>query len=337
MRIGPFDTGEKVLVVAEIGNNHEGKFEVACELVRRAAECGVDAVKFQTFDTDHYVSKTDATRYKRLKSFELSHDQFRKLAGLARSLGLLFISTPLDLASVDFLAGIVDALKIASGDNTFYPLIASAARTGMPMIVSTGLTGLEQVTRTVAFVKAQWAEHEVVGQLAILHCVSAYPVPPDQANILAVRVLKERLDCEVGYSDHTVGIDAALLAVALGARIIEKHFTLDKNFSDFRDHRLSADPPEMRLLVEKIRLTSFLLGVPEKIIQPCEAAGVEAYRRSIVAGKDLPKGHRLALVDLAWVRPGGGLVPGMEHELVERRLKRNVQFGEQLRSSDLEE
>jgi len=337
MNIGRVSLKEKVLVVAEIGNNHEGDFEVARELVKRAADAGVDAVKFQTFDTDHYVSRTDRARHARLRSFELSHAQFEELAQLARSLGLLFISTPFDLRSAEFLQGIVDAFKIASGDNTFYPLLARVAKSGKPMVVSTGLADLDGVERTVAFIRRQWQAHGIEGQLALLHCVSAYPVPPEQANLLAIRTLAERFDCEVGYSDHTIGIEAAVLAVALGARVIEKHFTLEKRYSDFRDHQLSADPSEMKELVEKVALASRLLGSPDKRVQPCEADGVQTLRRSIVAARDLPKGHRLSAADLTWLRPAGGLVPGQEHELVGKALRRDVTFGELLRQADVEE
>lgn len=337
MQIGSWSSDEDVLIVAEIGNNHEGNFAVASDLVRRAAECGVGAVKFQTFRTDYYVSRGDASRYARLKSFELSFSQFEGLARLARSLGLQFVSTPLDLASAEFLEGIVDAFKIASGDNTFYPLIGRVARSGKPMIVSAGLTDIEQIAGTVAFVKEQWRAHGIAGQLAVLHCVSSYPVPPEQANLLALRALAERLDCEVGYSDHTIGVEACMIAVALGARIIEKHFTLDKHYSDFRDHQLSADPPEMSQLVRRVGQVVAMLGRPEKVVQPAEAAVAPAARRSIVAATDLPRGHRLTWRDLTWIRPAVGLAPGEEGQLVGRVLKRDLAFGEPVLPSDLEE
>ena len=336
MRIGDFDLEKKVLVVAEIGNNHEGNFAIAKELVRKAAECGVDAVKFQTFKTEHYVSSSDAARFARLKSFELSYSQFEELSRLARSLGLLFMSTPFDLTSADFLDTIVDAFKIASGDNNYYPLIAQVVRTGRPVIISSGASDFQQVARTVEFVMRQPAEDGVAGRFAILHCVSGYPTPLDQANLRAIQVLADHFDYTVGYSDHTIGVMAALLAVALGARIIEKHFTLDKNFSDFRDHQLSADPAEMRELVRQVRVSSSMLGERNKVIQPCEEAVASAIRRSIVAGADLPAGHRITWSDLTWIRPASGLAPGEEQILVNRVLKRNVRFGEQLRASDVE-
>jgi N,N'-diacetyllegionaminate synthase len=336
MQIANFNLEEKVLVVAEIGNNHEGNFEVAKELVRKAAECGVDAVKFQTFQTEHYVSRSDVERFRRLKSFELSYEQFAELARLARTLNLLFFSTPFDLASAEFLESVVDAYKIASGDNNFYPLIAYAAHTGKPMIISTGASDFQQVLRTVNFVKQLWAENQIAGQLAMLHCVSSYPVPIEQANLRAIQFMAERLDCPVGYSDHTAGSDAAVVAVAFGARIIEKHFTLDCRYSDFRDHQLSADPAAMRQLVERVRAASLMLGEYAKQIQPCEESAVSAIRRGVVAGADLPAGHTIASSDLTWVRPVGPLAPGEEQVLIGKTLNHSVQFGDRLSARDVE-
>jgi sialic acid synthase SpsE len=266
----------------------------------------------------------------------LSYSQFEQLAQQAHSLGLLFLSTPLDLTSAAFLETIVDAYKIASGDNNFYPLISHVAKTGKPVIVSTGVSNAGQVAQTVACVKQQWEESHVTSQLAVLHCVSSYPVPPEQANLAAIRFLAHELGCTVGYSDHTVGIEASLIAVALGARIIEKHFTLDKNYSDFHDHRLSADPAEMQQLVQKVRLVSSMLGKDEKEVQPAEETGTLAFRRSIVAGRDLSKGIRITWSDLTWIRPAGGLPPGEEHVLIGKTLNRDVRFGEQLHASDVE-
>ena len=336
MIIRDFNTESRILIVAEIGNNHEGSFEIARQLVIKAAECGVDAVKFQTFRTEHYVSKSDEARFSRLKSFELSFAQFAQLSNLAKELGLLFISTPFDLASAEFLEHIVDAYKIASGDNNFYPLLEVVARTGKPVIISTGVSDFEQVAKTISFVTRQWNDRKLKGQLALLHCVSSYPVAPGQANLRSMQCLAENFDHTIGYSDHTLGLDAALLAVALGARIIEKHFTLDHNFSGFRDHQLSADPKEMLELVQRIRNASAMLGKFEKVVQPDETGVVANIRRSIVAAKDLRQGHALAVGDLTWTRPAGGLPPGEEDRLIGRKLKHDFQFGEKILATDVE-
>lgn len=336
MRIGPYDLGRDLIIVAEIGNNHEGNIKLARELVRRAAECGVDAVKFQTFRTEHYVGRNDAERFAQLKSFELSEAEFAELAALARSLRLLFFSTAFDLASAKFLAPIVDAFKVASGDNTFYPLLAAVARTGRPVIVSTGATELPEICRSVDFIRREQSAAGSAAPIAVLHCVSSYPVPPEQVNLRAIPYLADHLGVPVGYSDHTAGVDAAPAAVALGAHMVEKHFTLDHEYSSFRDHALSADPCELTELVRRCRSTAALLGSAEKRVQPAEAGMAVTIRRSIVAAEDLARGRRIALTDLTWVRPAGGLPPGREDALLGRVLRRAVAAGERLQEADVE-
>jgi sialic acid synthase SpsE len=335
MRIGEHELARRVLIVAEIGNNHEGDLSRARQLVHEAVSAGVDAIKFQTFRAEHYVSRADGARFARLKSFELSFDSFAELAQLARRLGVLFLSTPFDLDSARFLDGIVDCFKIASGDNDFSPLIAQVVRTGKPLMISTGASDLSHVNQTVELVH-EIGGPAVLGRLAILHCVSSYPVPPDEASLRAISALAAKFNCTIGYSDHTMGIDAAPLAVALGARIIEKHFTLRHDQSDFRDHQLSADPRQMKELVERVRVAERLLGNADKTVQPSEMASARAIRRSIVAARDLPSGHRLTEPDLTWIRPGGGLRPGQEGLLIGHRLRRAIGFGETIVEADLE-
>jgi sialic acid synthase SpsE len=335
MKIGKFDLNEDVMVVAEIGNNHEGNFDTAKRLTEMAAKCGVDAVKFQTFKTELFVSHSDTARFDRLKSFELSYSQFERLSELAHSLGLLFISTPFDLKSGEFLRSIVDCYKIASGDNNFFPLINQVVQTEKPVMLSTGLCDWQQVEQTISFIRGKMAGSEISNKLAVLHCVSCYPVKPEEANLRSIPYLKGRLNVNVGYSDHTEGIDAVILAVALGADIVEKHFTLDKNYSSFRDHQLSADPVEMSDLVKRIRQTSLMLGKYGKIVQPCEGQVATNSRRSIVAERDLPAGHCIGFSDLMWTRPAGGLTPGEEGRLVGKKLRRPLSFGEPIHLSDV--
>ena len=336
MKIGAFDLDRQVLVVAEIGNNHEGSYALAEELVGKAAEAGVGAVKFQTFRTGRFVDPRDEERFERMKRFELSEDEFGRLCRHARGAGLLFISTPLDLGSARFLGEIADALKIASGDNTFYPLIEQAAESGKPLIVSTGLADLAQIRRAASVVEGVWRGCGVEQDLALLHCVSGYPVPADQANLAAIPFLRRELDCTIGYSDHTIGADAAVMAVAMGARIIEKHFTIDNHYSDFRDHRISADPGTMKRLVDKVRDAQAMLGQPTRMIQDCERDGVVAYRRSIAAARALEAGTVIDRDDITWVRPGGGIPPGREDVVLGRRLNRDLEQGESVLPADLE-
>ena len=335
MKIGAFDLDRQVLVVAEIGNNHEGSYALAEELIGKAAEAGVGAVKFQTFRTGRFVDPRDAERFERMKRFELTEDEFGRLCRHARGAGLLFISTPLDLGSARFLGEIADALKIASGDNTFYPLIEQAAESGKPLIVSTGLADLAQVRRAASVVEGVWRRCGVEQDLALLHCVSGYPVPADQANLAAIPFLRRELDCTIGYSDHTIGTEAAVMAVAMGARIIEKHFTIDNHYSDFRDHRISADPGTMKRLVDKVRDAQAMLGQPTRMIQDCERDGVVAYRRSIAAARALEAGTVIDRDDITWLRPGDGLDPGREDLVLGKRLRRPLAQGEQIGPDDV--
>ena len=328
MRIANHDITQRVLIVAEIGNNHEGNFETACKMLEAAADAGVDAVKFQTFKTKLFTSNADPARVERLTKFELTHAQFTKLAELAKRRGVIFFSTPLDLESAKFLEPLVPVFKVASGDNNFWALIEQVAATGKPMIVSTGLADLAHLRRVV----------EVVGteRLAFLHCVCAYPAPANEANLRAIPMLATELGVPIGWSDHTLGFEAALAATALGARIIEKHFTLDKNFSAFRDHQLSADPAEMKLIVDGVRKIEQLLGASDKRVQPSEEPNMKPARRSIAAARDLPRGHRLADGDLIWVRPAVGLPPGEERRVLAKSLKRDVAAGEAIQLEDVD-
>jgi N,N'-diacetyllegionaminate synthase len=332
MKIGAFDTDVRVLVVAEIGNNHEGSFDTARELVRGAAESGADAVKFQTFRTGQFVGRSDAARFARLESFELTLEQFAALAELARSTGLLFISTPLDLDSVAGLQPLVDAYKIASGDVTVVPLLEAVASTRKPVLLSSGASTLDEVCAAIDVLRPGDRS-----DVAVLHCVSSYPVPAAEANLSAIRTLASACGgITPGYSDHVVGAEASVAAVALGARIVEKHFTLDHQFSAFRDHQLSATPAELSDLVTRIRALEAMLGSGVKQLQPCEQPLRDAIRRSAVFARDRRRGECFTAADVVWLRPAGGLAPGHEASLVGRRLARDVREGDRIQQSDFE-
>ena len=327
MKIGKYDTDQDVLVIAEIGNNHEGDFDLAQRLVRKAKACGVHGVKFQTFRSEHYRPKSNEAGFKRIKGFELTPDQFRELADLAHSLDLLFLSTPFDLYSAELLCEIADGVKIASGDNDFYPLLDRVAQGERPVILSTGAADSDKVGRAVECIRRGIGATPLADRLMLLHCTVSYPAPPESANLLAIPALQAQFRVPIGFSDHTIGSEACALAVALGARMLEKHFTVDKLWSDFGDHQVSADPPEMKALVERVRATRTLLGSGVKSVLPAEQGLLVPIRRSICAAAALPAGHVLSLDDLTWIRPGGGMAPGREGELVGRRLKRPVEFG----------
>ena len=331
MKIANFDLNKDILLVAEIGNNHEGSYALAEEMIGLAAQAGAEAVKFQTFIPEKLVSLLQKERIEQLKRFQLTYDEFEKLSNVAKKENVLFLSTPFDIESAKFLEPLVPAYKISSGDNNFYPLIEVIAKTGKPIIMSTGLIEFEEVKSSVDFINNIWKENGIEQDLAVLHCVTSYPTPPDQANLLSIKQL-QNLNVTVGYSDHTLGIQAAILAVALGARIIEKHFTIDKNYSDFRDHQLSADPKELKLLVEKIKITQELLGQNKKEIQVSEKDNLLALRRSIVAKRNLVKNEIISKEDITWTRPGGGIPPGQESLVIGKKIKQDIKKGEKILS-----
>jgi sialic acid synthase SpsE len=334
MLVGDWDLAEKVLVVAEVGNNHEGSYALAEELVGLAARAGAGAVKFQTIVPERLVSPLLAERVAQLKRFQLSFGDFERLAKVAAAEGVMFLSTPFDLESVARLDPLVPAFKVASGDNNFWPLLEAVAATAKPLLLSTGLADLEGLAKAKSFIEGAWAARGVAGQLALLHCVTCYPVPPADANLRAMAELG-KLGVTVGYSDHTLGVEAAVLSVALGARIVEKHFTIDHHHSSFRDHQLSADPDQMAELVRRVAQAEELLGTGGKAVGRCEEAGAQGARRSLVAAADLPAGARLAWEHLDWLRPGGGLAPGEEGPLLGRALARALRRGEMILPADL--
>ena len=329
MKIGKLDTCDKVIIVAEIGNNHEGSIELARKLVDKAAEAGVDAVKFQTFTTKTFVSPQDKERFNRMKGFELTTENFKELAIRAKNNGLQFISTPLDMPSAVFLMEIVDAVKIASGDNTFYPLIEFVSESDKPIILSTGFANEEQINFSASLIEKNKSKNNFHSHLALLHCVSAYPVKPEDANLSAIKELSMKFPrTPIGYSDHILGNEAATLSVAAGARIVEKHFTIDRNYSGFRDHQLSADPRSMAELVTKIRQAEILLGTGSLDPRDVERDSETAVRRSIAAARDIAAGDTIIYKDIIWIRPGEGLSPGMEHQVLGKQLKTSIQAGE---------
>jgi N-acetylneuraminate synthase/N,N'-diacetyllegionaminate synthase len=333
LNIAAIDLNEHVLLVAEIGNNHEGSFDLAQRLIAEAARAGADAVKFQTIVPERLVAPDQTARLEQLARFRLSYGQFERLARTAADEGVLFLSTPFDLESARFLATLVPAFKIASGDNDFFPLLRQVAETGKPILLSTGLADLSEVARAKAYVEDCWRRSGIRQEMALLHCVSCYPTPPESARLDRITALAG-LCPTVGYSDHTTGIQAAVLATALGARIVEKHFTLDKRSSAFRDHQFSADPAEFAALVREVRLAQTLLGrTPQG--NDCEAGTRQAARRAIRAARDLEPGRVLEIQDLDWLRPGQGLSPAATDEILGRRLLRRVARGEVILTSDL--
>lgn len=323
----------KVFIVAEIGNNHEGKLSNAYKLIDKAKEAGVDAVKFQTYDVKkYYSSDTDKKRIKKLKKFQLSHSNIIKLSKYAKKLGLVFFSTPFDEESAVFLNKIQNIFKISSGDNDFFNLIEKVLTFNKPIIISTGMMDFKEVKRLYQFIKKK----KFKNQICFLHCVSSYPVPINELNLNSIRFLKEKLpDCIIGYSDHSDSIESCILSAYLGANIIEKHFTLDKNYSSFRDHKLSATPAEMKRLVETVRNLDNILGKKKKFIQKCEKDSLIGSRRSIAPNKTLTKNTTIRANDILYVRPRTMFSIFDEKKIIGKKVNKTMKYGEQFKIKNL--
>jgi|TARA_B110000305_G_scaffold238972_1_gene305642 sialic acid synthase SpsE len=316
-----FKNLKKTFFIAEIGNNHEGSYKNAIKLIDQAKKSGADAVKFQTFDTNYFINRLEEERFAKLKSFELTKKDFKRLSIYSKKKGIKFISTPLDLGSAKFLSKIVHAFKISSGDNNFYELIKLCASFKKPLIISTGMLNLMEIKKIIKILSKLKFPHK---KLAFLHCVSDYPVKDNEANLLSIKYLRDKLPVTIGYSDHVIGSESCLIAASLGAKIIEKHFTLNNNFSNFRDHKISLNPKDMQQMIFSTRRIENMLGLYDKKISQNEKRNQNAMRRSIYFNKKLKKGTILKRQDLKIVRPYKVIEPNDLPKVVGKKLKKDV-------------
>jgi N,N'-diacetyllegionaminate synthase len=292
-----------VVIIAEIGVNHEGNPEVAAALMAAAARAGADAVKFQSYTPERYISGIDPERQERVRRFALTEATHRKLATAAKNLGVSFLSTAVSEDWLPLLAELSDAIKIASGDLTFEPVIRGAARTGKPVILSVGLGTIEEIDQAIAWFSNEIGSVSLRDRLALMHCVVAYPTPIEQANVLSVPFLAQRYGLHVGYSNHVIGPEACYAAAALGAPIIEMHFTDCKSGRAFRDHALSFESGDLEAMVPVIKRIRASLGNPGKGRSEAELSNLAAARKGIVAARDIAAGTVLNETDLMYARP----------------------------------
>lgn len=318
MKIGGIDITTRPLVIAEIGANHEGDIEAAKVMIREAARTGADAVKFQTYKAAKMVAWDESERFAHFQRLSLPDSAFEELAAEATANGLLFLSTPFDVEAVEFLNALVPAFKIASGDLTFLPLLERVAEKKKPVLLSTGMASLQEIQAALETIRraGKIERGELGGRVVLLHCVSSYPTAPEEANLLAVRRLSDEFGLPVGYSDHTLGILACIGAVALGACVIEKHFTLQKEGRTFRDHQLSADVAEMTELVASLRTLAMMFGSGEKVPAPSEEASRISMRRSLAARTDIKAGDVISAEQITCLRPGTMLPPSLLPEVI---------------------
>lgn len=320
----------KILIIAEAGVNHNGDVEIAKELIRAAKEAGADMVKFQTAKLSSLVSKTakmadyqkenigrEESQKDMLSKRLLPFDSFEMLAGYCDEIGIQFLSTPFDIESIHFLKNLVTFWKVPSGEITNYPYLVEIARTGMPVIMSTGMSELWEIDDAVRVLKDHGCK-----DITLLHCNTQYPTPCEDVNLLAMNTLKERYKVPVGYSDHTNGIEIPAAAAALGAEVIEKHFTLDKTMEG-PDHKASLEPLELKAMVRSIRNIEKALGSIEKTVSASEAPNKAVARKSIVAKREIAAGEVLSADNITTKRPGNGISPMRWNEVLGTKAVRN--------------
>lgn len=313
-----------VCIIAEAGVNHNGSFELAKKMVDVAKEAGVDYIKFQTFNPEKLVSRfaekaeyqkettsADESQLEMLQKLTLSNNNFIELRDYCSKVGIGFISTPFDLESISFLETFdMDFWKVPSGEITNLPYLEAIAKTGRKVIMSTGMCEIQEIKDAVAVL-----EQFCVPEIVLLHCNTQYPTPYEHVNLLAMNVIKEATGKLVGYSDHTQGLEVPVAAVAMGASVIEKHFTLDKTM-DGPDHKASLDPVELKQMVTCIRNIEKAIGIGIKVPTPSEIANKLVSRKSIVASRKIKEGEILTENNITTKRPGNGVSPMRWHEVL---------------------
>lgn len=334
--------GEPTYIIAEAGVNHNGELELAKKLIDTAKIAGADAVKFQTFRTEKLVTKTARTalyqerntgtesQHTLLKNLELHEDEIRELVKHAEKREITFLSTPFDEESCQLLAELgIPAYKISSGDLTNTPLLEEAASGNIPIILSTGMATIPEIREALMVLE----EHE--SRILLMHCVTQYPAPVETLNLRAIETLKRTFNLPTGFSDHSTSVHMAPVAVALGADLIEKHFTLDRSLPG-PDHRASLNPEELSEMISGIRDTERALGDGVKTPTPGEEKIKTLVRRSIVAARDIREGEVIQRDMITFKRPAIGIKPGEYRKLIGKHVKKPLRKDQHIRWEDVE-
>ncbi|HRS53442.1 MAG TPA: N-acetylneuraminate synthase [Bacteroidales bacterium] len=327
-------TSLHTLIIAEAGVNHNGKIDIAFALIDAAASAGADYVKFQTFKTEELTSrnanladyqkaniqqtKNITTQYEMLKKLELSANHYKLLIQHCKSKKIGFLSSPFDISSIELLKNLgLKIIKIPSGEITNYPYLKKIGELKFEIIMSTGMATLKEIEDACQVLINSGTPKEMI---TLLHCNTAYPSPFEDVNLKAMITIKNKLKIKIGYSDHTTGIEVPIAAVALGAKVIEKHITLNKSMNG-PDHKASLTPKEFKNMVQAIRNIEKALGSPEKKPTPSEIKNIHIVRKSIHFANNLPSGHIITENDLIMKRPGNGISPMLLQQVIGKKLK----------------
>ncbi len=327
---------KKVFIIAEAGVNHNGSIELAKELIDKASEAGADAVKFQSFKAEKLVTKNarkaeyqedttgkEENQFEMIKKLELDYEKHEELINYCKSKDIMFLSSPFDLESIDLLNNLgLGIFKIPSGEITNLPYLRKIGSLEKKVILSTGMSTLGDIEKALEILKTSGTT-----DITILHCNTEYPTPIGDVNLNAMNTIRDAFKVEVGYSDHTLGIEVPIAAVALGATVIEKHFTLDKTMEG-PDHRASLEPNELKEMVRCIRNIEKALGDGVKNLSQSESKNLKVARKSIVASKIIAKGEVFTEKNLAIKRPGEGISPMRWDEIIGKIAKRDFEEDE---------
>lgn len=333
-----------VFIIAEAGVNHNGNLDMARRLIEEAASCGADCIKFQTFKAERVVTTsapkakyqlgtTDKTESQldMLRKIELKPEHHSELKLYAEKLGLIFLSTPYNFEDIDLLENIgVLAYKVASGQIVEHPFLRKIAKTGKPIFLSTGMATLAEIDNALRSIHDEGNDRVV-----LLQCTTNYPSRIEDANLRVLQTFRSVFGCLVGYSDHTIGIESAITSVALGARVIEKHFTLDKNLPG-PDHSSSMIPEELKSLVNQIHMTEASLGSAQKEPIEIEKENSIGMRRSIVASRNIQKGEMITADNITFKRPATGLSPRFYDIILGKRAIKDISYDELLQMEMIE-
>ncbi len=332
-------------IIAEIGVNHNGDLDIAKEMIYQAKLCGCDAVKFQTFVAEDFVSDKNATytyksqgkeitesQIEMFKRYEFTKEEWIEIFDYCDEVGIIGFTTPQNKSDLDFIMSITDLklIKVGSDDLTNIPLLEYYGSKNIPMIISTGMSYQKEIAHAILTIK-----HAGCKNLTVLHCVSSYPTLEKDVNMNKMLSIKNEFDINIGFSDHTIDHFSSVMAVSMGAKVIEKHFTLDRDMSG-PDHWFSSDPKEMKILVDNIRKAETILGSGELKPTEDELKMRKICRRSIVAGTDLIDGMSLTIDDLDFKRPGEGLPPSDVEKLVGKKVNKNIKRNQMIKLEDIE-
>jgi len=326
------DLNKEILYIAEIGVNHEGNIQRCFKLIKEAKESGADVVKFQCFTPENYVSK-DLKKYKTIKKYFFDQKKFDEIIKYCKKIKVKYLFTPVSHDWISYIKKNSNTIKIASGDLNFDFLINQITKKKFNIILSTGASNLKEIQNTFKIIKSKYGR-QVFKKLVIMHCVSRYPVPDEEANLLSIVYLKDKLNLTIGYSNHVIGINACLASICMGAKVIEFHFT-DNKKRKFRDHQLSLDKSDVIKMIKIGNNYNKLIGRYEKKINKKVLLEKKTLSKGIIANGNLNKGHKIKINDLNFARPAKYFHANEIKKILNRKIKKNIKLGNLINKSIL--